>query len=91
MSFSRKDLTGNYQWTNEFTNSLFTGLPTRRIFDRWNGAQVLFIINAIAALSETFSIEEGRKVESLINNNLPLDTSSELFVFNWLRFKAPKG
>jgi hypothetical protein len=90
MLFSKEDLIGNYKWAIEPINSLFKGSPTRRIFDRWNGAQVLFIINAFAALSETFSLEEGRKVETLINNNLPLDTASELSVFNWLRFKAPK-
>ena len=90
MLFTKDDLIGNYKWGIEPINSLFTGFPTRRIFNRWNGVQVLFIINAFAALSETFSIEEVRKVESLINNFLTLNTSSELTVFNWLRFKAPK-
>lgn len=88
MLFSKEHLTGNYTWTIAPKNSLFTGSPSRRLFDRWNGSQVLFIINALAALSETFSVEQGRKMENLIINSLPINPHSELSVFNWLRLEA---
>lgn len=91
MLFSKEHLAGNYKWATEPGDYLFTGSPTRRLFDRWNGSQVLFIINSFAALSETFSVEEGRKVESLINNHLPQDTRSEMSVYNWLRLGTPRG
>jgi hypothetical protein len=87
MLFSKEHLAGNYKWATEPGDLLFTGTPTRRLFDRWNGAQVLFIINSFAALSEAFSLEEGRKIESLINNHLPLHARSEMSVYNWLRYE----
>ena len=90
MLFSKEHLSGHYDWTIKPANSLFAGSPSRRLFDRWNGAQVLFIINAFATLSGIFSIEEGRKVESLIANQLPLNTCSELSVFNWLSLESLK-
>jgi hypothetical protein len=85
MHFSREHLTGNYKWTVEAGDSLLTGSPTRRLFDRWNGVQVLFIINCLAASSNSFSIEEGRKIESLINDYLPLESRSEKSVYSWLQ------
>jgi hypothetical protein len=85
MLFAKEHLAGNYKWASVPEDSLFNGSPTRRLFDRWNGVQVLFIINSFGALSESFSIEEGRKVERLINNDLPQDTKSEMSVYNWLR------
>ena len=90
MAFSKEHLAGNYNWATEPGDLLLTGSPSRRLFDRWNGVQVLFIINSIAALSETFSIDEARKVESLIHDRLPLDSRSELSVYNWLRLEATK-
>jgi len=90
MAFSKQDLAGNYKWATEPGDHLLTGSPSRRLFDRWNGVQVLFIINSIAALSENFSIEEARKIESLINDRLPLDARSELSVFQWLQLEVRK-
>ena len=89
MLFSKEHLSGNYKWTTVPGDSLFTGSPTRRLFDRWNGVQVLFIINSFAALSNNFSIEEGKKIENLITNHLPQDTRSEMSVYNWLKMGIP--
>ncbi|MES2850291.1 MAG: hypothetical protein V4685_14630 [Bacteroidota bacterium] len=88
MLLSKENLSGKYQWATDYKNSLFTGSPSRRLFDRWNGFQVLFMINCIAALSENFSINKGREVEDLIINGLPLTIQSELTVFSWLRLNA---
>ncbi|HMU10938.1 MAG TPA: hypothetical protein PKC54_13090 [Ferruginibacter sp.] len=88
MLISKEHLMGYYMWTAQPINSLFTGIPTRRIFDRRNGSQVLFIINALASLSKTFSIEEGREIENLILNRLPLTIQSEISAYNWLRSMA---
>jgi hypothetical protein len=90
MIFSKQDLAGNYKWEARPGDSFLTGSPSRRLFDRWNGVQVLFMINSIAALAETFSPEEARKVESLIHDQLPLESRSEISVFNWLKFEAFK-
>jgi hypothetical protein len=91
MLLSKENLSGKYQWATGYKNTLFTGSPTRRLFDRWNGFQVLFIINCIAALSENFSIKEGMKIEDLIINGLPLTVQSELTVFSWLRLNTVGG
>lgn len=88
MLLTKEHLSGKYEWATSYKSLLFTGSPTRRLFDRWNGFQVLFMINCVAALSENFSIKEGKEVEGLILNGLPLTVQSELTVFSWLRFKA---
>jgi hypothetical protein len=87
MLFLKEHLSGNYQWAIESRNSFFSGSPTRRLFDRLNGFQVLYIINSFGEQSENFSVEEGKKIESLILNHLPLNPFSELSVINWLTLK----
>jgi hypothetical protein len=87
MVFLKEHLCGNYQWAVESRNSFFNGSPTRRLFDRLNGFQVLYIINSFGEQSANFSVEEGKKIESLILNHLPLNPFSELSVINWLTLK----
>ncbi len=85
MLFSKEHLLGQYEWTMNPINALFTGIPTRRIFDRLNGTQVLFLINCFTVLSDSFSVEEGRVLENLILDRLPLNTQSEKSAYNWLK------
>jgi hypothetical protein len=83
MPFLKEDLIGeHYNWNQ---SSAFNGAPSRRLFDRFNGNQVLFIINFYGSLSGQFTIQEGRKMEDLILNHLPMEAKSEVSVFNWLR------
>lgn len=90
MLFSKEHLSGYYQWSPEPTNSLYTGSPSRRLFDRWNGDQVLFVINSLATASDKFTVEDGKNAENLLINKLPLNTHSELSVFNWLKEEISK-
>ncbi|HEY0677260.1 MAG TPA: hypothetical protein VGD17_03195 [Chitinophagaceae bacterium] len=85
MMLQKEDLMGDYEWVNENGFDAYTGDPSRRKFDRFNGNQVLFLINSYASIVERFSINEGRKLESLVINHLPLEMKSEISVFNWLR------
>jgi len=86
MAFLREDLSStHYTWNEDGRPPMFTGHPSRRIFDRFNGEQVLFIINFYGSLAEKFTIKEGRELEDLIFNHLPTDAKSEMAVFNWLR------
>lgn len=86
MSFLKADLKYNhYYWRTASDPVVFTGEPTRRLFDRFNGEQVLFIINLFDGVFERFTIQEGREMEHLINNSLPLEAKSEISVLNWLR------
>jgi len=84
MHFQKQDLTGTeYHW--EDGEELFSGEPTRRLFDRFNGHQVLFIINSYVAQADKFTTEEGRFLEDQIANQLPTDNKSEISVFNWIK------
>jgi hypothetical protein len=85
MAISKDDLTGSYTWIADPEPTHFTGGPSRRIFDRYSGNQLLFIINALAALSNSFSIEDVRNIESKIENELSMNTQSEISVYNWLK------
>lgn len=86
MPFLKEDLAGqHYSWTNAVSISAFTGHPSRRLFDRFNGDQVLFIINVYAALTERFTIVDGRRIEELISSHLPMEAKSEISVLNWLK------
>ena len=85
MPFLKEDLTSQqYHWDLS-GDSVFKGSPSRRTFNRYNGDQVLFIINFYGSLAEKFSIVEGRRMEQLIADQLPLEAKSEISVFNWLR------
>jgi hypothetical protein len=86
MEFLKSHLRGgHYNWESDFIHSLYNDEPDRRIFNRYNGKQVLFIINYFGKSLGTLTLSEGLKLEELIITQLPEQTKSELAVFNWLR------
>jgi hypothetical protein len=88
MKFQKEDLEGaHYDWNDDKQN-LFTGRPSRRSFDRFNGNQVLFLINFYGSLTENFTIQEGKSIEKGIHCDLPLEAKSEISVFNWIKNMA---
>ena len=85
MSFIKEDLLNNhYTWRTENEKEMFAGSASRRRFDRFNGEQVLFIINLCAEYVNANTLADGHKLEQMILNELPMETKSELSVFNWL-------
>ena len=84
MKYLKEYLVREYSWQSEDV-SMYTGTPSRRIFDPANGNQVLFIINCFYDSIGTISVNAGQKLEDLISTQLPPDTRSELAVFNWLK------
>ena len=72
----------NYNWTSEF---IFDGTPSRRLFDRQNGNQLLFIINLYASHNDKFSEDQVQRIEEMLVNRLPDDVKSEISVLNWLK------
>lgn len=85
MHFQKQDLEGtHYDWMEEGF-SLYSGQPSRRKFDRFNGNQVLFLINFYGSLAERFTISEGKNIEKRIHRDLPVEATSEISVFNWIR------
>ncbi len=91
MLFSKEHLNGLYNWLPDTGTSVFDGNATRRLFNRGNGNQVLFIINLLLDSYGNYSIDQGRQIEKLIMNKLPVNPSSELTVFNWLRLEMVKA
>ncbi|HET6994264.1 MAG TPA: hypothetical protein VFI06_04730 [Chitinophagaceae bacterium] len=88
MQFQKEDLEGTfYDWSDD-KQDLFTGRPSRRSFDRFNGNQVLFLINFYGSLSENFTLQEGKSLERRIQYELPIEAKSEISVFNWIRTKV---
>ena len=88
MHFQQQDLEGDrYDW-QESKKMLYTGQPSRRLFDRYDGYQVLFLINFYGSLSERFSIQEGKMIEQKLLHELPVEARSEIAVFNWIREQA---
>lgn len=86
MQFLKEHLIGsNYNWLSDINAALFSGEPRRRLFDRLNGDQVLYMINFFAESIGNFSVQHGQKLEALISTQLPDDLRSEIAVFNWLR------
>lgn len=85
MLFTKEHLTGLYTWTADHKIETYTGEPSRRLFDRWNGDQVLFIINHVLLTTNDLSVEQGKKMEMLIINKLAFDPCSEVTVVNWLQ------
>jgi hypothetical protein len=86
MQFLKEHLRiGHYNWENNSIHSVYASDPDRRIFDRTNGNQVLFIINYFGKSLGRLTLRDGRRIEELISTQLPEYTKSELSVFNWLR------
>lgn len=85
MHFQKQDLEGaHYYWAKDDSHA-FIGDPTRRSFDKFNGDQVLFLINLCGSIGGKFTVEEGKKIEKRILFDLPDEARSEISVFNWIR------
>lgn len=88
MPFAKQDLNFiHYRWAleDEPASILYQGEPSRRIFDPFNGNQVLFLINACDTAWGSLSLKEVRQLESKIAHQLPSDIKSERSVFNWIK------
>ena len=87
MQFLKEHLSAyNYSWIN---GAIFTGEASRRIFDRYNGNQLLFILNLYASLIEGFTVKMGLKIEDRLMNQLPIEKKSEISVLHWLNQTPP--
>lgn len=84
MLFQKEHLNSgnNYNWTGEF---IFDGTPSRRLFDRQNGNQLLFIINLYASQTDKFSEDQVQQIEEMLVTKLPEAVKSEISVLNWLK------
>lgn len=87
MLFQKEHLINNdYHWPSTSPTKNQEN-PGRCYFDRFDGNQILFMINLFSNIIAKFSLNDGQKIETLIIHELPLDVKSEVSVFNWLRGK----
>jgi hypothetical protein len=77
----------DYIWNNDGKSTLLADGPTRNRFDRFNGNCMLHIINLFDCFVDKLTIDQAQKIESLIQNELPLETRSEISVLQWLKGK----
>ncbi|RYY57872.1 MAG: hypothetical protein EOO09_01190 [Chitinophagaceae bacterium] len=92
MQFLRENMGfTHYRWENEESGVIpvFSGEPSRRVFDPYNGHQVLFLINSYITEAGDLTVVEARSVESRIAHKLPLGLKSERSVLNWLLEASP--
>jgi hypothetical protein len=85
--FKKEDLSEiDYSWNKNLTdeNKLNISEPSRRLFDRYNGNHILYMINYFADTVQRISLKEARTLERLLRDKLPLGVKSELSVFRWL-------
>jgi hypothetical protein len=88
MVFQKEDLLGDYQWGSGSVPFAFDGNPSRRLFNRYNGEQVLFMINYLAAQDDKLTLQDAHMIEEKIGN-LPLEAKSEISVLNSLKGLKP--
>ena len=87
MLFLKEHLSAyNYTWINEVN---FNGEAGSRLFNRYDGNQLLFILNLYASLIEGCTINMGLKIEDRLMNQLPTDNISEAAVLKWLKQTTP--
>lgn len=87
MHFDKQDMCcTHYSWELDSQKAIhvFSGQPSRRAFNRFNGYQVLFMINFYGSLTEQFTVKEARIIEWEIAHHLPVEIKSEMSVLNWL-------
>lgn len=86
MQFLKENLgPGNYEWNNEL---IYNGDPSRRLYNRNNGNQLIFIINQYAVSAPAFDIEKGVLIQNMLSHQLPAEPKSELPVIKWLNEKV---
>ena len=76
----------NYQWTaypND--NPRITGKPDSTRFNRHEGYEVLYLINALAESWEFKKISSCLKNEKMIREKLPSTTITQIDAKEWIR------
>jgi hypothetical protein len=87
MEFTKEHLINkNYDWSTQprHNHNVISSSPDRRLFDRLNGNQILYLINFFGHSVGNITIDDGQRIEDLITKELPAELKSEKAVFNWL-------
>jgi len=83
-------LISDYEWHDDNKSTSLSEGATRKRFDRFDGDCVLHIINLFDCSIDNLTIVQAQRIESLIQNELPLEIKSEISVLQWLKEKRPQ-
>jgi hypothetical protein len=85
--FNKSDMQyGDYQWTaypND--NPRVTGKPDSNRFNRHEGYEVLYLINALAGEWNFKNVASCLKMEKMIREKLPSNAIMQVDVKEWIR------
>lgn len=86
MNFSRNDMVyTDYSWTAiKGDDPRISGKPDSTLFNRHEGYEVLYLINALAKEQNFVQKNTGQKIEKMIRMKLPGDVRSQEKVKNWI-------
>jgi len=73
----------DYEWTEPIITKL-TGSPDRNLFKRYEGHEVLYMINYTCETKGLTSKEDAELIEKLLHESMPFDIKSQNSVYQWL-------
>lgn len=84
--YHREDLLFNdYEWNESASHVKLQGTPDRNLFMRYEGNEILYMINHACEIMGCTSKTEAGRMEMLLHDKLPLDIKSQNRVFVWLQ------
>lgn len=86
--FTKDDLAyQDYDWTTPGDAAKLNSAPDRNLFTSTEGYEVLYMINHLMEETGSVSKEDGRLIEKLIHDRLPLGKQSQVTAKRWLQEK----
>ena len=64
--YKRTFINKHYDWSTETKHHAIPNAPDRRLFDRLNGNQILYLINFFGYSVGNLTIADGQRIEDLI-------------------------
>lgn len=86
--YTRADMVyQDYDWSTAEDASKLNSAPDRNLFTSTEGNEVLYMINHLMEETGSSSKEDGRLIEQLIHDRLPLGKQSQVTAKRWLQEK----
>lgn len=82
--YKKSDLLYTYDWTTEAIDPKLSGEPGRHEFNREEGWEMLYLINAFAKKHDVEIITVGNKIEKMVKLALPKAINTQKEVMAWL-------
>lgn len=83
---TKSDLIYTYSWNAiNGDNPKISGEPDSTLVNRYEGYEILYLINKLSQIYNFKKKASGLKLEKMINNNLPSDIRSQINVKKWIK------